>query len=75
MFVLNENESEALAYNDITSISVVETKAGFLIKVESEENAMVLARFNDRPKLGAIISSMWYANLRGKAMWKIGDEL
>lgn len=75
MFVLNEDESEALAYNDITSVSVMETKEGFLVKVESDETAMVLARFNDRPKLGAIITSMWYANSRGMAKWKYSDGM
>lgn len=73
MFVLNENESEALAYNDITSVSVAEKKEGFLVKAESKEKTIVLVRFKEQPRLGPIISSMWYANIRGAAKWQYSD--
>lgn len=73
MFIIDEDEVNAVDYNSITSLSVDKFSKGYVVRAETPNDAIVLARFKGQPRLGAIISSMWYANIRGSASWQYND--
>lgn len=73
MFIMDEREEYAVEYHNITSVSIVKLAKEYAVKADTPNDAIILVRFNDKPKLGAIITSMWYANLRGMASWKFND--
>lgn len=73
MFIVNEDETMAVAYHDITSLSVERLNGCYVVKADTSNDAIVLVRFKEQPRLGAIISSMWYANIRGAAKWQYNE--
>lgn len=73
MFVLNEDESLAVPYNDIIFMRVKKEGEGYIVLSHTENVEVPIAKFDSKPKLGAIIASMWYANMRGMAKWKYND--
>lgn len=75
MFVLNEDESLAVPYNDIIFMRVKKEGEGYIVLGHTENVEVPIAKFDSKPKLGVIITSMWYANLRGMAKWKYSDGM
>ena len=73
MFIIDENGKYAIKYDNIISLSVVNFPNEYAVKAETPDEAIILVRFKSKPRLDAIISSMWYANIRGAAKWQYND--